>query len=357
MTRPRLLEQLQDWGIEISKAELNKIILDHRDVASQEMLFVLKTAMMHSSYVQADDTGARDQGKNKICTQVGNLFFTFLKTGDSKSRINFLEILNITGMYQLNEQAVTYLRRYSSQKLIKQIEKVGNVCLANKEIFSEYLKDQKIEGETNQRLVTEAALIATLTNTVKKGFIIVSDGAKQFAIMDHAACWVHAIRLLEEECSGIQVIQNKINQVLKKVRFLYHHLKRYQASPKEQLKSRLDRYFDLICDLTTPSEAFNNALKRFQLNKIDLLRCLEKPEIPLHNNLSENDLREYVVRRKVSGGTRSEAGRMARDAFCSIVKTCKKLGISFWCWLQDRVYKKRSIPLLATVLEKKLCFE
>lgn len=136
VTRPRLLEQLWDWGIEISKAELNKIILDYREVASQEMLSVLKTAMMHSSYVQTDDTGARDRGKNKICTQIGNSFFTFLKTGDSKSRINFLEILNTSGVYRLNEKAVAYVRQHGSKKLIKQIEKVGDVCLANKVAFT-----------------------------------------------------------------------------------------------------------------------------------------------------------------------------------------------------------------------------
>ena len=66
VTRPRLLEQLQDWGIEISKAELNKIILDYTEVASQEMVSVLRTAMIHSFYIQTDDTGGRDQGKNKI---------------------------------------------------------------------------------------------------------------------------------------------------------------------------------------------------------------------------------------------------------------------------------------------------
>lgn len=356
VTRPRLLEQLRDWGIEISKTELNKIILNHREAASEEMLAVLKTALKYASYIQTDDTGGRDQGKNKICTQIGNLFFTFLKTTDSKSRINFLELLNIGGSYQLNERSVAYLRQHGSKKLMSQVERIGSICLADKKDFIEFLNAQKIEGEMNQRLVMEAALIGALTSTVREGFVIVSDGAKQFAIMDHAMCWVHAIRLLEEQYCAIPTIQIKINAVLKRIRFLYHHLKRYQANPKEYQKARLDHYFDLICDSITPSESFNQALRRFQTNKIDLLRSLEKPEIPLHNNLSENDLREYVVRRKISGSTRSDAGRMARDAFCSLVKTCKKLGISFWNWIEDREYNKRRIPPLETLLEQKLRF-
>lgn len=353
VTRPRLLEQLRDLGIEISKTELNKIILYQSKVAIEEMRDILETAIKHSSYIQTDDTGARDQGQNKICTQVGNLFFTFLKTTESKSRINFLEIVNTTGTYQLNKKAVAYLRQHGSKKLTAQIEKLGAVHLLNKEAFNEYLIKEKIEGKTNQRLVTEAALLGAIMNTVREDFTIISDGAKQFAVMDHAACWVHAIRLLEEECSAVAAIQRKIDEVLTRIRFLYHHLKRYSGHPTKLLKTRLDRQFDLICELLTPSTSFNAALKRFQLNKVDLMRCLDRPEIPLHNNLSENDLREYVIRRKVSGGTRSERGRRSRDAFCSLVKTCKKLGISFWFWLKGKIYRWEMEPL-SRLLEKKL---
>ena len=52
---------------------------------------------------------------------------------------------------------------------------------------------------------------------------------------------------------------------------------------------------------------------------------LERPEIPLHTNGSENDIRCQVTRRKISAGTRSEIGRDCRDAFLSLAKTCDKL--------------------------------
>ena len=59
--------------------------------------------------------------------------------------------------------------------------------------------------------------------------------------------------------------------------------------------------------------------------------------MPLHNNASESDIREYVKKRKISGGTRSTAGRHCRDTFASLKKTCRKLGVNFWNYLQDRV--------------------
>jgi len=92
------------------------------------------------------------------------------------------------------------------------------------------------------------------------------------------------------------------------------------------------------------------ALKRLYDNKAELMLVLQRPEIPLHNNLSENDIREYVKRRKVSGSTRSEMGRRCRDTFTSLKKTCRKLGVSFWDYLLDRLSKGKEIPTLADLI-------
>ena len=79
---------------------------------------------------------------------------------------------------------------------------------------------------------------------------------------------------------------------------------------------------------------------------------LERPDIPLHNNLSERDIREYVIKRKISGSTRSEDGRRARDTFASLNKTCQKLGFGFWDYLIDRITLCNNIaPLPQLVTE------
>ena len=85
----------------------------------------------------------------------------------------------------------------------------------------------------------------------------------------------------------------------------------------------------------------------------ELLLALDRPELPLHNNLSETDIREYVKRRKISGGTRSENGRRGRDTFASLKKTCRKLGVSFWKYLIDRVGNTNRIPTLPVFIEAK----
>ena len=80
---------------------------------------------------------------------------------------------------------------------------------------------------------------------------------------------------------------------------------------------------------------------------------LERPDIPLHNNLSEQDIRDYVTKRKISGGTRSPLGRRCRDTFMSLMKTCKKLGVSFWQFLSDRLTGTGAIPPLPELVRQK----
>lgn len=78
-------------------------------------------------------------------------------------------------------------------------------------------------------------------------------------------------------------------------------------------------------------------LARLHRRKHELLKVLERPEIPLHTNASENDLRACVTKRRISGGTMSADGRQARDVMLGLMKTCRKLGISFFAYLGDRL--------------------
>jgi hypothetical protein len=84
------------------------------------------------------------------------------------------------------------------------------------------------------------------------------------------------------------------------------------------------------------------------------LQGLECPEFPLHNNAAERDRREHVTRRKISGGTRSETGRKARDIFVGIKKTCRKLGVSFWNYLASRINQDEKVPDLSDVIKEKV---
>ncbi len=117
-------------------------------------------------------------------------------------------------------------------------------------------------------------------------------------------------------------------------------------------KSRLAHRFDAIFSTETGFVTLDRLLARLRAQKDDLLAVLRRPEIPLHTNGSENDIRCQVTRRKISAGTRSDAGRDARDAFLGLMKTCAKQAISFWHYLGDRlgVPDAPAVPRLAELI-------
>jgi hypothetical protein len=119
--------------------------------------------------------------------------------------------------------------------------------------------------------------------------------------------------------------------------WLYRDLKLYRANPSAQAKAGLKARFDRLFGRTTGFADLDAALARLKRRKSELLVALERPEVPLNTNSSEQDVRDPVTIRKISGSTRSEDGRRCRDTFLSLKKTCQKNAISFWAYLGDRL--------------------
>ena len=135
---------------------------------------------------------------------------------------------------------------------------------------------------------------------------------------------------------------------------LYADLKAYKLHPTTKQKRELATRFDVIFTQKTRYATLNRLLRRIHLNKSELLLVLERPEVPLHTNDSERDIRDHVKKQKISGGTRSELGRQCRDTFSSLKKTCRKLGISFWNYLTDRISCSDQIPLLPHLVQQRI---
>ena len=131
-----------------------------------------------------------------------------------------------------------------------------------------------------------------------------------------------------------------------RVWWFYADLKAYCRDPTPRRKREFQARFDRLFTTTTGFATLDRLLARLHANKVELLRALERPDIPLHTNGSENDIRCQVTRRKISGGTRSETGRDCRDAFLGLMKTCDKLGVSFWDYLGSRLDIPGAPPIL-----------
>ena len=179
----------------------------------------------------------------------------------------------------------------------------------NEETWNNYLKDNGITTKRHVRIATEGVLLGTL---IESGFpidlVIMSDDAGQFDILLHALCWIHADRVFQRILPLNKRHDKELNWVHTQIWEIFYELKQYKLEPNDSLKLVISEHFDELCRTKTSFETLNQALKRLARNKKELLLVLERPDIPLHNNLSENDIREYVIKRKISGSSRLKEG-------------------------------------------------
>lgn len=356
VTQPLILEQLLELGIAISAGKVNEIITEGQERFHAEKDAILRAGLEVSRYVHVDDTGARHQGRNGYCTHIGNELFAWFESTESKSRINFLRLLRAGHTdYVLNADALEYMRAQRLPELqLKQLAGHGKKTLRDEARWAATLEGLEITDERHVRIATEGGLLGSVfDHGLNPALVIMSDDAGQFNVLLHALCWIHAERTINKLVGFNDKQREAVAEMRTKIWDLYDDLKAYKQAPSGAEKAKLDARFDDIFTTQTCYVSLNLALKRLQRNKSELLLVLEHPEIPLHNNLSERDIREYVKKRKISGSTRSELGRRCRDTFTSLKKTCRKLGVSFWEYLQDRVCDRNAIPPLPELIRRR----
>jgi hypothetical protein len=352
VTVPRLVAMLGAMGVEVSKRQVVRLLIGCQDRFLAEAQDVLRAGLATAPWVTVDDTGARHKAKNGFCTHIGNDRFAWFGTTGSKSRLNFLELLRAGhGDYVVNAEALAYMAgRSLAGSLIRQLAGHETKHFADKAAWQAHLEQL---GLTALKVTPDPVLIATegaLWGSVKahgllKNTVIVSDDAGQFQVGRHGLCWVHAERLVHKLDTFTDQHRAAQQRVRNLIWWFYADLKAYRLNPTPARKAALRARFDRIFKRRTGFATLDRLLARLHANKAELLMALERPEIPLHTNGSENDIRCQVTKRKVSGGTRSDGGRDCRDAFLGLAKTCAKLGISFWDYLGNRLAVPGSLPV------------
>jgi hypothetical protein len=354
VTQPLILEQLLELGIDISAGQVNRIIVEGNELFHKEKDEILKVGLKISGYVNVDDTGARHQGKNGYCTHIGNDMFAWFQSTDSKNRINFLELLRAgANHYALNSKALDYMKERKLPKAqLERLTSFSNIVFEDEAAWQALLKSLGFTNNRHIRTATEGALLGAILELgiIHPDLVILSDDAGQFDVLLHALCWIHAERSINRLVGFNDSQRSALEGIRTQIWEFYEELKTYKNNPCENKKIQLEKRFDAIFSSHTSYATLNKILKRIRKNKSELLLVLNRPDIPLHNNASETDIREYVKKRKISGSTRSDLGRRSRDTFASLKKTTRKLGVGFWTYLNDRLIGKNLFPKLIDVM-------
>lgn len=205
---------------------------------------------------------------------------------------------------------------------------------------------------TKERKNKQSCHEVLLSLGAKTPRFLITDDAPNFKghVKSHQLCWIHEIRKYKLTEVYKRIESNTLNLILKRWRYFYHLMNEYLKNPTLEKKERIIKEFESITKIKTLVKPIDLQLERTRKNQKLLLLFLRYPHIPIENNMAERDLRERVIKRKISLQNRSKKGLDAWDLMLSLASTCRKLSISFWDYLNDRIYFKQQIPYLGKVI-------
>ena len=343
VTSERLTSLLNGMGLQISKRQLVRLLSKGLEALAAEDQAVFRTGLETARWISVDDTSARHAGKDGFVTQLGDNRFTVFRTAMSKTRSVFLSLLQAGRTdFVINDAALAKMRAMDMAAApIAALANHPAKRFTDEGAWQKHLQtlcfDTFAIKPDPVKIATEAALWGAICDQgLLRDTVIVSDGAGQFSVGNHALCWVHAERLVYKLQPLCDAHRRALDLKRSLIWWYYADLKAYQRNPDARRARMMRARFDRIFTKKTGYVMLDRQLARLHKLKPDLLRVLDRPEIPLHTNGSENDIRSVVTKRKISGGTISEAGKNARDTMLGLLKTCSKLGVSYYRFLGDR---------------------
>ena len=360
MSEPKIGEFLENFGVEVSSGSLSNILTKTADQFEAAYHDVLVAGLASTEYQQTDDTSARVAGQFWHTHIVCNPYYTFYTTRPGKDRLNVLAALqNVESLtYRFNRKTLETLDkdfdisdkwRAKLQSLID--DNGGNVELDELELNK--LLDQWMSTPciADRLAIHHAGAIVyyreqTIVPVIE---VLVCDDAPQFKLLtEHLAlCWIHEGRHYEKLTPVVPSHKQAKELFLKQYWEYYGWLQAYRKDPSEHRASELRAEFTKLFTTSTQYEALDKRIAITAAKHSELLKVLEYPNCPLHNNVSELGARVSARRRDVSLHSYCKRGAHSMDIFTTLVQTSKKLLISAYDYFRLHLRHDPNAPDLA----------
>lgn len=360
-TEPKILEFFGHFGIQISSGQLSNILIKDKETFHAEKDAIYEAGLRSSPWQHIDETGARVKGQNQHCHIVCNPLYSAYFTTEKKDRLTVIDVLSNASerRFLLNDEAFELLRSLRvSARVIGQLNRLP---------LEQEWSESEFTGLLNQHLpnlgpqqfsrVLDAAAIAAYH--AQTGFpvveLLIGDDAPQFKLVtdEFSLCWIHEGRHYKKLIPHVAYHRQLLDDFLTRYWHFYGQLLVYRGHPTEEDSLRLADEFDELFSTVTGYDTLDERIAKTKAKKESMLIVLEHPEIPLHNNAAELPARKRVRRRKISFGTRSEDGTKAWDTFATLEATAKKLGVSFYEYIYDRISNAYKMPSLADLISRR----
>jgi hypothetical protein len=355
MSEPKIGEFLENFDVQVSSGSLSNILTKSAKLFEQDYDDLLIAGLSSTSYQQTDDTSARVKGEFWNTHILCNPFYTFYSTRPGKDRLTVLKVLQNTDelRFFFGEATCQLLQDEFSlpEKWLGEITALGEVEVS--ETTLKLLLDGWF-GQRNQQVRTAIEHAAAIVfyrqqSSVPVVQTLVCDDAGQFKLLTDnlSLCWIHAGRHYEKLSPVVARHAKVLDDFRDRYWTYYASLQDYRAGPTKELAAKLRLEFDSLFSTRTGYAALDDRIKKTAAKKDELLTVLSVPEVPLHNNDSELGARVSARRRDVSLHSRSERGVHAMDIFTTLVQTSKKLSISAFEYVRDRLSGSLEMPSLA----------
>lgn len=361
VTEPKLIEFLSHCGLSISAGQLSNLLIKDQQRWHQEKDEIYQAGLQSSSWQHIDDTGTRVDGDNHHCHILGNPLYTAYFTRPRKDRLTIIEVLqNVPeAPLLLNEQTVSWLETFAVPQWAQRVVAgwPQQVALSYAQLKELIKADLDRLNDQQQARVFEAAALSAYHHQTSRPIIplLLSDDASQFREItnEQALCWVHEGRHYKKLTPYLEYHRQLLAAFQTKFWHFYDRLQHYRASPTPQQATVLRRAFDTLFGTVTGYKPLDRRIAKTKAKKDKLLMVLRHPQIPLHNNPAELGARRRVRKRDVSFGPRTPDGVAAWDTFMTLAATAKKLGVSFFAYVYDRVAAVNALPPLAEIIKQR----
>ena len=363
-SEPKIQGFFENVGVQISEGELSNLLIKGQAGFHAEKDAMYEAGLQSSPWQHTDDTQTRVNGQNQHCHVVCNPVYTAYHTRPSKDRLTVLDVLRNgrKRLFRLNAEALGYLQnlpwsKRTWRKLQNWMAEEGEQDL-EESAFLERLEATlpKVSQQQRKALIDAAAVAAYHAQTdFPVVQALICDDAPQFNWLtrEMMLCWIHAGRLFKKLIPVVALHRELLADFLKRFWDYYDQLLAYGQQPTSIESLRLESEFDRLFATRTGYDKLDQCITKTQAKKASLLLVLKYPELPLHNNAAELGVRQRVRKRDISFGPRTQDGARAWDTFATLAATAKKLGVSFYRYLHDRISAENLIPPMADLVKKR----
>jgi hypothetical protein len=359
ISEPKIRELYENVGVQISAGELSNLLIKDQESFHAEKDAVYEAGLHSSPWQHTDNTSTRVNGQNQQCHIVCNPLYTIYCTTPRKDRLSVLDVLRNgrPRIFRLNDEALGYLDAVPLSKAARAtlLAWRGEQDLDEATFLNRLDAQFPNQGAQQRQAILGAAAVAAYHADVGMPIVrlLVCDDAPQFNWLteEMGLCWVHEGRHYKKLTPVVPHHRELLDDFLKQFWDFYDRLLTYRQHPNPGDGVQLEVEFDRLFATCTGYDALDARIAATRKKKTSLLMVLRHPEIPLHNNPAELEARQRVRKRDVSFGPRTQDGAAAWDTFMSLAATTRKLGISFYEYIHDRISKMNRIPSLANLIE------